>query len=241
MEPAATGALILRYDVRMSPGPPPTSPLRHFLLGGEDRCGFLQRFGVGVLIAILLVGVYQVVGDVVTAGHRDLSTPLDRAIPFLPWTAWFYIPGYVLVFLIPILAMREWPVYIRAFKALVLTSLPTWTVHLLMPVAYPRPAAPQGPSLAEAMMRLLWRFDPPHNTFPSLHVGLAWTVVLATWGYSRKAGLGAAFFATLMTLSVLTTKQHFLVDVAGGVVAASLTWALLLRRVPASAVEAERA
>lgn len=226
----------------MSPSPLSTGSLRHFLLGGEDRCGFLQRFGVGLLIAILLVGVYEIVGLAVRPGHMDLITPLDRAVPFLPWTAWFYLPGYILVFLIPVIAMREWPVYMRAFKSLVVTSLPTWVVHLLMPVAYPRPAAPQGPGLSDAMMRLLWSFDPPHNTFPSLHVGLAWTVVLATWDYSRKAGMGAAFFATLMTASVLTTKQHFAVDVLGGWIMAGLTWAVLLRRAPASAlVEAERA
>lgn len=213
---------------------PSIEALRHFLLGGEDRCGFLQRLGLGVLIAVFLVGVYQVVGGQVEAGRLDFSTPLDRAIPFLPWTVWFYIPVYALVFLVPILAMREWPVYVRAFKALVLTSIPSWTFHALMPVAYPRPAPPLDPSLSSEMVRLLYRLDPPHNTFPSLHVGLAATVVLATWGYSPRAGRWSAFFATLMTLSVLTTKQHFLVDILGGWEMSAFTWAILLRPRPSA-------
>lgn len=203
---------------------------RDFFWGAEGRSGFLHRFAAGLGIAAVLLGVYQLVAAEVQPGPWDLSTPLDQAIPFLPWTVWFYLPGYAMMFVVAVVVIEDWATYLRTAAALVVAAIPAWTTHALFPVAYPRPATPDGPGLDAAMMRWLHAFDPPENTFPSMHVAAAGVIMLATWPVRRDAGVITSVLGSLMMVSVLTTKQHFLADILGGWVMAGLAWALVLRR-----------
>lgn len=210
----------------LSPSP---SALRGWLLGRPGQPGLVHRVAVGLPYTAFLIGMYQLVGMLVRPGSGDLSTSLDHAIPFLPWTVWFYVPGYALCFLLPIAAINQWPYYFRTAAALAIASVPAWTVHALYPVAYPRPLAPSGAGMDLFMLRWVYHFDPPHNTFPSLHVSLAVVMMIASWGWSRRLGWVVSALSLAMIVSVLTLKQHFIADVVGGFASAALAWALVLR------------
>lgn len=209
---------------------------RLWLLGGADRSGFLARLGVGLVYTTVLLAAYQWVAGQARLNGRDLSLPIDHQIPFLPWTFWFYIPMYVLIFLLPVMAVHDWRTFARMAAALTIAATPATILHALMPVAYPRPPMPVGDGITLDGLRLLWAFDPPHNTFPSLHITMATTMTLAGWRWRRELGWICASLTAAMTVSVLTLKQHFIVDIPGGWACAALAWALVLRRasVPSS-------
>ncbi len=211
------------------PESPAPLTARAWLLGRPGHPGFAARVAVGLPYTAFLIGAYQVVGMLVRPGGGDLSTPIDHAIPFLPWTVWFYVPGYALCFLLPIAAIDEWPYFFRSSAALGLASIPAWTVHALYPIAYPRPMVPEGAGLDLSMLRWVYHLDPPHNTFPSLHVALAVVMMIVSWGWSRRLGWVVSALSTAMIISVLTLKQHFIADIAGGFASAGLAWALVLR------------
>ena len=214
----------------MPESPPPPSAARAWLLGRPGHPGFAARVAVGLPYTAFLIGTYQLVARLVhPGGGGDLSTRLDLAVPFLPWTVWFYVPGYALCFLLPIAAIDEWAYFFRTAAALFVASVPAWTVHALYPIAYPRPPAPAGPGLDLSMLRWVYAFDPPHNTFPSLHVSLAVVMMAASWGWSRRLGAVVTALSTAMIVSVLTLKQHFVADIVGGFASASVAWALLLK------------
>jgi membrane-associated phospholipid phosphatase len=164
-------------------------------------------------------------------------TAVDRAVPFLPWTVWLYTSDYLLVLVAFVLCRRtEQAVrFLAAFAAAVVGAV---AVQWVLPVAYPRDLyplpTPPGPS--EWLALLVRTVDSPLSCFPSLHVGLAFVCAQA----ARRADpagrravdwrwLGLMAWATGIAASTLTFKQHYLVDVAGGLALAVGVTALVER------------
>lgn len=209
----------------------PVSPraARDWLLGVPGRSGFLERLGGGLVVLTIILGTYHLVAAKTTPLPISLLTWVDQAIPFLPWTGWFYVPGYVMVFLIPVLFIDDRRSYAVTVSGLLAAALPCWILHALLPIAYPRPAAPVDPGIGADFVRWIYATDPAANTFPSMHVAMATITTVATLMRHRRYGRWCAAFTVAMTLSVLTTKQHFLVDIFGGWAVAAAVWAGVLR------------
>ena len=110
--------------------------------------------------------------------------------------------------------------------------------HLTIGAEYPRPVLrPPYADLSATFMAWVQSVDAPGNVFPSLHV--AHTTMLSILLIRDRPVLGrvALVMATLLALSTLTTKQHFIADVVAGYVLAFIGVAFALRgfdRAPAS-------
>lgn len=157
---------------------------------------------------------YEIVNHWVVIDPIELTmSALDQAIPFLPEL----IPIYVLY--IPLFwwtASRSENDLVanRFFYATHLQLLLSLPWYVLYPVAMPRelfyPPAVYG--VADAAWR--W-FDAPNNCFPSLHVanGLMFMVFNKE---RRYAPLVQSLTLAIIATTVLV-KQHYVVDVLGGV------------------------
>ena len=95
-----------------------------------------------------------------------------------------------------------------------------------MPSFYPRPdLIPHN--LSEQLLALTYEIDNGSNTFPSGHVCYSWLLFLGV-RYSKDAkktfGLRNLYllWAIGVTLSTLTLKVHYVVDVFGGLALAFL-------------------
>jgi membrane-associated phospholipid phosphatase len=154
-------------------------------------------------------------------------TPWDAAFPFTPWWVWVYLLPYVIGPLLTVLLSREtfaW--YIRRASIVVVVSLvifaavPTYTVR---PLLDPANEAKLDDDLTAWVYRRMVAVDePPANAAPSLHVSLscllAWAMV-----YQWPRWWPVAFTAAVLVwLSTLYTAQHHLIDVATGVLLASV-------------------
>jgi membrane-associated phospholipid phosphatase len=169
------------------------------------------------------------------APRFDLMTPLDAAIPFLPWTLPVYGSFYVLVL------AAAWGCgaeeFVGLMAALLLANVLCYAGFVLLPSAYPRPelSVLAGTRWYEPF-RSMWGSDKPGNTFPSLHVAI--TFVLALRLRLRRAGALWLGWALLVCASTLTVKQHYLADVVGGIAVALAAHALAFRPPPARTPEA---
>lgn len=168
-----------------------------------------------------LLGIYSLINGRFESAY-DFGIGLDQAIPLIPWTLTVYASLYVLTLLGSLLVDRT--TFVRGLKTLLLVAAVSFISFMLFPSAYPRPSLADVDSVFRPTLEWYYSNDPPLNTFPSLHVA---TAAVLAW---MLRGVGRwqlwACWAFLIALSTLTTKQHFIADVVGGVVvaAAAVAW-----------------
>lgn len=152
---------------------------------------------------------------------------LDDAIPFVEWSIWLYHSQFFFLLLAIHLIGRAENLT-RVFYAMAGASLLSFAIFLIYPTTIPRVAQIDS-GLAERAFQLLYAVDPPTNCFPSLHVALATLASLAVWSERKVFGRFALLWAVLISLSTMTTKQHFFVDVIGGLLIATVCRSLAIK------------
>jgi membrane-associated phospholipid phosphatase len=186
------------------------------------------------LLASLLVSLAPMY-FVIAILTRDRPTfapeiALDRAIGVQP--AWMLVYGslYMFVVVLPLLVVREPGLIRRAMQSYLFVMMVSYAGFLLYPTAAPRVGdAVPGAGFAAWTLRLMYSVDAPYNCFPSLHVAYAFVSALACYRVHRGVGTAAAAWAVLIGISTVYTKQHYVVDVIGGAVAAGVAYVLFLR------------
>jgi hypothetical protein len=181
-------------------------------------------YGLGKL------GAHQFGATVLSLG------PLDRAIPFLPWTVWLY--GTITwVCLGAWLTLPDRAAGARLLTTITIAAIGCSIVFVLFPTSFPRELYPLG-SLDSPTMRELARLrsaDSPTNCLPSLHVALAWGIAL-TWTSSISgrplARAAAIAWALIISITTVTTKQHFVIDVPTGATVGVFAWWSARKLVP---------
>ena len=181
----------------------------------------MSHFKLRLLIAPFLVVGGLWLHELVQAQAGSpfiVDNALERAIPFLPWTIWIYFSFFI--FIGSTVFRVDDKLFARFVISSALAATIAWSIVLLLPISFNRP----DPSLMDSeLYRRLFTFvhnaDPSHITFPSLHVGVTWICTILLWeqpGRMWRFGLGVA-----ISLSTLTTKQHLISDVIGGI---ALAW-----------------
>ena len=182
-----------------------------------------------VLLVIGMIGVvamFYYPASLATASRSfDLTTALDRAIPFVPWTWWIYFPHYVLGLMITTVFLPDPRVVFRVFLAIVLAQVISCTVYFILPSAYPRPTSVgDADPITAAALTWFRGIDPPNNTFPSTHVANACLAAMGAWYSKHPIRWYSLLVAAGVFVTVHTAKQHYWVDAVGGVVVASVAF-----------------
>jgi membrane-associated phospholipid phosphatase len=217
----------------MMPAPMPQADGRRAELEPElARPAYKWTIGLGV--AVLQSLVYFGIGHThLSRSTEILRTRLDDVIPFWPWTSWCYLPFYAAIFLIAVAGLRRKQLFNRAVLAVIIVMSLGALGHLFVGAEYPRPVlhAPFA-TVSDAFMGWVQTVDPPGNVFPSLHVAHTTMLALILREDRRRLGNVTLIMATLLALSTLTTKQHFIADVIAGYLLAFLGRAFAVWKVP---------
>ena len=78
-------------------------------------------------------------------------------------------------------------------------------------------------------LRIVYRLDDPYNLFPSLHCFIAWLCWTGIRGNRQVHVLwrvSALLMGIIVCISTLTTRQHVILDAAGGILLSELCWLL---------------
>ena len=162
--------------------------------------------------------------------HHNLTLPLDAAVPFLPWTVVIYFFGCFIFwfFLYRRVAALPRPTADRFFCANLLGKVICFFCFVFFPTTMTQPE-PDGPGFWDAYMRFVYWVDEPNNLFPSLHCFIAWLCWAGIRGNRQVSPLwrvSAFLMAVAVCISTLTTRQHVMLDVAGGILLSELCWLL---------------
>jgi membrane-associated phospholipid phosphatase len=167
-------------------------------------------------------------------------TFLDRTTPFLPWSFWIYTSDYVLIASVVYLLREKSHFDALARMGYAVLGL-CGLFFLFFPTTYPRPVYPETVSLfVGAPMRFIASVDTPSNCFPSMHVALTGVSAWALRKRCQPLAISYAVWTLAICLSTLTTKQHYVWDVAGGL-AIMLLAILWEKRVEERMYNADRA
>lgn len=142
---------------------------------------------------------------------------IDRETPFLPWTFFIYTSDYTIFLFVIALHQNKESFHSMArmcFATLVICG----TFFVLYPTTYPRPSYPvEASALERLLMDVVWTADSPRNCFPSMHVALTGVATWSLRNHSKKVFGFFLVWSLLIFASTLTTKQHYFVDIVGGV------------------------
>jgi membrane-associated phospholipid phosphatase len=158
--------------------------------------------------------------------HHPLFEPellpmtwIDRNTPFVPGSVLIYISEYFYFAFVYILLRQSDNInkYLYSFFSLQLISCAIFVVY---PTTYPRdlyPVPADTPQWLASIWTWLRAQDAATNCLPSLHVSSVYLSSFAFLSENRRRAFGIFFcWSTLIALSTLTTKQHYLADIVSG-------------------------
>lgn len=200
-------------------------------LAAEDGLG--RKLVTALVVLLVTVVGHRVIGVSMdpTTGHV-LRTPLDEAIPFLPWTVHLYSWVYTSM-LIPLFTVRSGALFQRvalAYMLVVLVSLATFLIYPVTALGFrPDVGYLDASTFTNWAVKLTFHIDPPTNLFPSLHVSIATIALLSTWKARRIYAVVTSPIALGILVSISTMKQHYVADGIAGMALAAGVYALVLR------------
>ncbi|HXZ99029.1 MAG TPA: phosphatase PAP2 family protein [Candidatus Binatia bacterium] len=195
-------------------------------LRAQLRRGILgESWPVGVATLLLLAAWYGVnlLYDPLNHGPNRifLRTPVDQGIPLVPVFAIPYVSltPYIAVTMVLLLVAR-----VRLFRSAAVAMIIAWLVsyafYFFLQSYVARPAL-TGSDPLTAMIRTVYQTDQPYNDFPSLHTSLSTIVAIHWWRVDRRIGTAAACWTLLIVASTVFVHQHYLADLAAGLLLAA--------------------
>lgn len=158
--------------------------------------------------------------------HYNIESPLDRLLPFWPPSVVIYLGCYLFWIVNYILIARQGKKEVYQFFAADLFSrIICMVIYLGFPTTNVRPVL-ETEGFWNHAMAFLYSIDAADNLFPSIHCLVSWFCYAGLRGrkdiplWYHKV---SCILAVSVCISTLTTKQHVLIDVAGGVLLAELS------------------
>jgi membrane-associated phospholipid phosphatase len=183
-----------------------------------------------LLIVFLIYLTHSALYGFVSVNHvnrnYNLLTDLDKIFPFVPEMVYLYMSFYV-VLLVSVFFFRTEEAFGKTITSLSGTLLLTYPIFYLFPANYPVPSFDVN-SFTTRFLKWCFQEDVRNNTFPSLHVGISFTIAFAMMHYRKKAGIIYLVWATGIAVSTLMIRKHFLIDSFGGIVMATLNYNLFV-------------
>ncbi|WP_242950772.1 phosphatase PAP2 family protein [Clostridium felsineum] len=163
------------------------------------------------------------------ATFHNLTTFLDNKIPVVPIFTVIYLGSYIFWIINYLLISRinKNSCY-RLIMADLLGKLICGIIYIVFPTTNIRPNLVSSGIFVD-MLKFLYSVDAANNLFPSIHCLVSWYCFagLRNCKTIPKWYRAFSFFVAIMIcISTVTTKQHVIIDVFGGIILAELTWQL---------------
>jgi membrane-associated phospholipid phosphatase len=160
----------------------------------------------------------------------NLTIGLDKLIPFVPEFIWIYHSIIPIFILTTVILIEKRPVFFTAIASIVFASVVMLLFYTFFPAFYPRDGYTEA-SLSGFLVEVTRGIDGSNNTFPSGHVTFAWLMVffIGLSNFSKEHRWVQPVYilwASLISVSTLVLKQHFIVDVFSGMALATMCYFL---------------
>lgn len=165
------------------------------------------------------------------AVHHSIPVSFEDAIPFAPEWVTVYTATFIFWILGLAVCMRqERELCFRMFTGLYIAELICAVFFIALPTVIDRPEAAGG-LYYDRLLAQLYASDQPTNLFPSMHCMFAYMVFRGFMiaKLDKPVVIGSGLFAALVCASTVFVKQHFFVDIIGGIVFGEVAVTLSLK------------
>ena len=183
---------------------------------------YCQRICVVILIYIMHTALYGFVSTHHKNINFNLLTDLDKLFPFVPEMVYLYMSFYVVI-VVSVFFLKTEEEFTRVILSIIGTLLLTYPFYYFFPANYPVTMF-DATTVTTKFLKWCFAADIPNNTFPSLHVGLAFTIAFGIKQYKKKLGALYVIWAIGIALSTIMIRKHFLIDTFGGIVMATFSY-----------------
>ena len=199
----------------------------------EKILGILPRYAPIPLICacafncIIYSGLMFLMGPDVK--RYDFTNDFDRMVPFIPAFASIYLLCYIfwVVNYCMIGSISKEHLY-RFLVGDMLSRVVCGICFVLIPTTNVRPEI-TGTGFWDNVMKFICTIDQPENLFPSIHCLASWFCYLGIknqkkipkWYQITSLGI-----ALLICISTQVTKQHYIVDMIGGILLSYICFAI---------------
>ena len=161
------------------------------------------------------------------AKHYDLTSNLDRSIPFVKEWIILYVLFFAFSLINYILVSREdKETFFRFATADMLSRVICCIFFILLPTTNIRPEV-TGHDFCSWLVRFIYASDAPTNIFPSIHCLVSWFCFIGVRKSRKIPGWYKGFsfvMAALICASTQFTKQHYMIDLVAGIFLAEFCW-----------------
>jgi len=197
-----------------------------------------QPVTIPMVLLFSLIPCYIFVGMAVHG--RPATVPaiwLDHALPVRAEWSLVYLSLF-LAALLPVFVIHQQQHVHRTILAFLSAWIVGLACFLVFPTVSSRPPKPMGDGFNDWLLRVIYDSDVKYNCLPSLHVAQVYIAALACNIVHRGVGKVALVWATLVAVSTLFTKQHYVLDVVSGFALGAGCYWVFLRRFPRDAIPA---
>jgi len=191
---------------------------------------FYRKYEKGILfcgIVLFFFLIYLLINYLsVGRDAHILTIYYDTIIPFIPlfiipYMSGFFMPMLLYFFIKDIVFFRK---AVLSYFILMCIAYTTYIVYPVTVVIRPEKIN----SIFAPIFNLLYPVDPPYNAFPSLHVAQPLFAALLIYHYNKKYWWMIPW-AALIALSTIFVKQHYLLDVASGLVLTIISYFIFVK------------
>ena len=176
------------------------------------------------LVVIVLLGSGYFLLNQPRESTHILEIAVDDWIPLVPGFVFPYVSLYLLLVLSVWRFLKvETKLFSLAALAVCIDLVLSYILYIFFQTRIERPVV-SGSDVSSDILRWIYSIDEPFNAFPSLHTSSA---VLCTLLWQK---VGSRFWpiillwAVFIVASTVLTKQHYFVDILGGMAVAILSY-----------------
>ena len=185
---------------------------------------WIPKYSIIPLITALVLNTLVYSGTMVLCKglyHHDFTTAFDRMVPVIPEFTSIYLICYVFWVVNYIMTARISREHMYRFlTADYLSRIVCGISFVFLPTTLVRPEI-TGTGFWDQALRFVYSIDQSANLFPSIHCLVSWFCYIGI-RHQKKIPVWyqrfSLVFATLVCISTQVTKQHYIIDVFGGII-----------------------
>ena len=162
--------------------------------------------------------------------HYDITSPMDNLIPVIPATIIIYLGCYLYWLVNYVIgAGQEDDEAYKFLSADLFAKLICMVIFIAFPTTNTRPVLEDEGFFTE-VLKMLYQIDAADNLFPSIHCLTSWFCLIAVRknpNVKTVYKIISVIITVAICVSTLTTRQHVIVDVAGGIALAEFSYLIV--------------